>query len=438
MWGTEPIRERVLFCVLLGLAAATAGQGRLQADWPWWRGPLGNGTWVKGKIPARFPKTGLPIAWKAKVGPGYSGITVAEGRVYTMDRPRGSKDERVICWSARTGQLLWEHRYRADYGDLPYGKGPRSTPTVMGRLVYTLGAVGHFCCLHAWTGKVYWQRDLAREAGAKMPEWGFAASPVVFRDLVILHAGLGPHGCLAAFDRLTGKEVWRSGYDPVGYATPMLFRYRGRTGLLAWTPRHIACFDPYTGKMFWRIPYRVTYGVSIATPIIAGDLIFVSGYWEGAKAIRLGRTLETARLVWEENRFLRGLMAQPLHRGGYGYLLDKRHGLVCFRLKDGRKVWTDGNRLTPRERNPQATMVWIGRTDHILALNAKGELVHARLTPAGYDEIDRVPLVGPTWAHPAYSGQAVFARDDQKIVKALLPIPTRARSGSPPAADSGP
>ena len=415
---TARVLRTVACLCCLSLVATTSV---MADDWPRWRGPEGNGRWVDGVIPGPFPGDRLEVDWRVPIGPGYSGVAVADGLVYTMERLTRRKQERVVCRSARNGQTVWQYAYDADYGELAYGSGPRATPTVWRGRVYTLGAVGHLHCFDARTGKVLWRRDLERESRARRPEWGFAASPVIYGDWVIIHAALQPGGCYAAFDGRSGREIWRAGDDPVGYSTPVVVRYRGRDGLIGWTPRHIMGLDPATGRILWRFPYRVTYGVSIATPLVADDTIVVCGYWEGSKAVRLGATFEEARLLWEENRYLRGLMSQPLHRGRVAYLLDKRHGLVGFDLASGTKRWTDGNRLTRRERNPQATMVWIGQTDHILALNAGGQLIHARLSPDGYEEFDRAALVDKTWAHPAYCDGAVFARDDHQLVKARLP-----------------
>ena len=177
------------------------------------------------------------------------------------------------------------------------------------------------------------------------------------------------------------------------------------------------------GRVQWEIPYKVTYGVSIATPIFRDGIVLVCGYWEGSKAIRLGDSPQDAELLWEENRNLRGLMSQPLYKDRYVYLLDKARGLVCFELASGKTQWTDGNRLTPRGRNPQASLVWLGDTNRALALNADGELVQVRLTPEKYEELARTKIVGQTWAHPAYSGRFVYARDDEHLVCMRLPAP---------------
>ena len=160
----------------------------------------------------------------------------------------------------------------------------------------------------------------------------------------------------------------------------------------------------------------MTYGTAIATPIFRENIVFVSGYWEGAQAIRLGTKPGDAKLLWKDRRNLRGLMSQPLYRNGYAYLLDKRHGLTCFELKTGKKLWDDDNRMTPKGRNPQATMVWLGRTDRAIILNSDGELILARLTPKGYTEQSRAKIIGNTWAHPAYAWGRVFARSNSELV----------------------
>jgi outer membrane protein assembly factor BamB len=334
-----------------------------------------------------------------------------------MDYQREPEEvERIVCRDATTGTLLWGHSYNVKYGDLSYGNGPRAAPTVSGQRLYALGAVGHLHCLDAATGEPLWSKDLAREAGARIPIWGFAASPVVFEHLVIVHVGAEPDGCLIAFDRRAGREVWRSLPDPAGYATPIVAQCRGVSQLVCWTPTHVRGLDPRTGSLYWSIPFEVTYGTSIATPIFQDSTVLVSGYYEGSKAIRVGDDPADATILWEDRRNLRGLMSQPLYRDGHGYLLDKRHGLTCFELATGKKLWDDANHMTPKGRNPQATLVWIGDADRAIILNSDGDLILARLNPAGYVEQSRTNIIGPTWAHPAYAAGCVYARDDTELV----------------------
>jgi len=404
---------RILLPISLALTALCGYS--LGEDWPQWRGKHQNGVWIpSGEIAKKWPTSGPKVVWTQPIGAAYSGLAVAKGRVYTMDR-LGNR-ERVICLDEKNGKVIWIRDYPAKYGKLTYSKGPRSTPTVAGNHVYTFGAVGHLVCLNAKNGEVVWKKDLVSSHKAKQPEWGFAASPAIFGELVIVHAGLQPNGCFAAFDRKTGKEVWRSGSDPVGYCTPLFIQHQSGTAMVGWTPRNVLAISPQTGRILWKIPYKVTLGVAIASPIFHRNTLLVCGYWEGSKAIQVGPHAKRAKLLWEENRFLRGLMSQPLYRGGYVYLLDKKHGLVCFELRTGKKKWSDKNRLTPRGRNPQVTLVWIGKTDRAMCLNSNGELVQIRLTPNKYDELARAKIVDATWAHPAYVGTRMVVRDDKRII----------------------
>lgn len=397
-------------------------------DWPQWRGPHADGRWNAPRLKSPWPLEGLHTRWRTAVGGGYSGVVVHGERAYTMDRQAEPKEkptrevERVLAYDLNDGRLVWKHEYQVTYGNLDYGNGPRAAPTWSAGHVYTLGAMGHACCLDAETGQPIWQRDLVAEEQAAIPQWGLAASPIIFQNLVILHPGL-PGGCFVALDGAAGQEQWRAGDDPGGYATPILVRHRGRHLMIGWTPEHVVGVDPAIGTLLWKIPYKVTYGVSIATPIFVPEteMVLVCGYWEGSKAIQLGPRPEDARLAWEDNENLRGLMSQPLRRGKLAFLLDKSHGLTCFELATGAKLWDDRHQLTPRGRNPQASLVWLGDSEEILALNSEGELVHARLSADGYRELSRAKIIGPTWAHPALAGSVVVARSDEELVCVELP-----------------
>ncbi|MED5449203.1 MAG: PQQ-binding-like beta-propeller repeat protein [Planctomycetota bacterium] len=184
---------------------------------------------------------------------------------------------------------------------------------------------------------------------------------------------------------------------------------------MCWTPSHVRGLDPKTGKVAWSHEYKVHNGVSISMPIFHRGIVLVSNYWEGVQAIKLTDNLAKATFAWEDRRNLRSLMSQPLYRGDHGYLIDKRHGLTCFELATGKKIWDDGNRMTPKGRNPQATMVWLGESDRVVVLNSDGELLLVRLAPDGYHEISRTRVIGPTWAHPAYAWGCVYVRNDETI-----------------------
>ncbi len=392
--------------------AATAVAG----EWPQFRGPEADGTWVCPDLPLVLDDDVIGRVWKQELGGGYSGITVADGRAYTMDRtPEG---ERIVCLDAATGEPVWEHAYAADYDGLDYGSGPRASVTIVGGTAFALGAVGHVHCLDAKTGAMRWSVDSVATLQAERPTWGFAASPVIRGDTVICHLGL-PGGAFVAFDRGDGREVWRGSDDPAGYATPTI----DGDLMVAWTPEHIQGLDPDSGDVFWSIPYPIKYGVSIAKPIVHEGIALVCGYWHGSKAVRLGDGGRDAELLWEQEESIRGLMAQPLFKEGVVYLIDRERGLMAFELDTGDVLWDDAedHSVTPSDRNPQATLVWVRDAPHrptgrVLILNANGELLSATLTPDGFTIHSRAQIIGKTWAHPAYADGHVFARTDSEIV----------------------
>lgn len=391
-----------LALILLALPA-------LAQDWPRFRGPHGDGAWNPPGLPADLANLAPRPLWKQSVGGGFGGVTASGGRVFVMDRQKAPEEiERVLCFDARDGKPLWEQRYAVRYGSMEYGTGPRASVTIHDGRAYAFGATGIATCLDAATGEVRWQKDLVKECGAVEPKWGFSASPFIWKNDVLFHCGAKPNGSVVALDLATGAERWRGGSDPAGYCTPAVLDGR----LIQWGPEHVAALEPGTGRELWRVPYKITYGVSIAQPIAHEGLVFVAGYWHGARAIRA----TDGQLAWSEEKTLCGLMSQPLYRDGHAYLLTKSDGVVCFKLADGTIRWKDAH-LTPKDRNPQMSLVWADEQRGIACgLNATGELVFARLTPEKCEELGRHAIIGKTWAHPAFVRNAVFARSDTELV----------------------
>jgi len=355
------------------------------------------------------------LLWKASVGKGFGGVTVRDGRVYLMDRQTSPEEqERVLCFSATDGKVLWQHAWPVKYGEMGgYATGPRISVTIADGKAYALGATGMAACFEAATGKVVWKLDTVKELKARVPQWGFAASPFLWEDTVLLHLGAEGGGSVVALDKATGRERWRGGRDPAGYCTPEVIVHEGQPQLIQWGPEHVQALDPDSGAELWTYPYKITYGVSIAQPLYRDGVLLVSGYWHGAKALRPGAQ---PQLVWEEEKKMCGLMSAPLFKDGLVYMLDKTEGLTCFQLSDGSIRWQDGNQLTPKDRNPQLSLVWLDQSQNLVALlNAVGELVYARLKADGAEVLARHQVIGKTWAHPAFTKDSLFARSDTEL-----------------------
>ena len=396
-------------------------------DWPRWRGPNGDGLWSGPNILRELPATGLTQVWKTKVFPGYSGITAKDGLVYLMDRPvsdRGKGVERIVCLDAKKGLQVWSFSYPSEYKDMGYGKGPRSSVTIMDGRVFSLGATGVALSLDARTGKKLWMRDLVSEENATIPIWGFSSSPEPLGNEILFHVGCQPYGSILALSQASGETKWKVGKDDkAGYAPPLLINPSGEQQLVCWGPNQVMGLPIGGGKAFWEIPYKVKNGVSITKPIFVDGVLLVSGYWHGTRAIVFGENKTDAKILWSDEENLRGLMSQALYRDGICFLLDRSSGLTAFELRTGNILWHDDHQLTPADRNPHASIVW---SDHgagdALALNADGELVFINLGENGYSEYWRDQVVGKTWAHPAYYMNLVFSRDDDSVVCHELPL----------------
>ena len=406
--------------LFLGSELITCGE-----DWSRWRGNSGDGTWDGPNLMKELPESGLKKCWQYKVSPGYSGVTVANALAYLMDKPSGEngEQERVICVNVNSGELVWEYVYPVNYAKLDYGKGPRASVTVNNGKAYGMGAMGHAFCLDAKLGNKIWSRNLVEEEGSPPPIWGYSSSPEPYNDVILFHAG-GESGNVLALDATSGITRWKVGDDKkAGYAPPILIRMDDREQLICWGPNKIMGLPVGGGSPYWNIPYAVKYGVSIAKPIFVDGTVLVCGYWNGSRAIKLAKNGYDAEILWAEEEALRGLMAQPLHREGIIYLLDRSNGLTAFELKTGKILWRDGHKLTAAGRNPHATLIWLSKTGGgALSLNAEGELVYLDLSPEGFDEHWREQVCGETWAHPAYTGSKILARDDRSLYCWELPV----------------
>jgi outer membrane protein assembly factor BamB len=389
------------------------------ADWPQWHGPNRAQVWAVRNLPA-LPKE-VPALWRKPIGGGFGGVAVARGRVFVLDRQKTPREvERVLCMDLDTGETKWVREYPVKYAGLDYGIGPRATPTVYDGRVYTFGAVGHLHCLDAKTGDVIWSHDCKTEFKATLPTWGLASSPLIDGDRVVVQAG-GADACVIAFDRTTGKVGWKALNDRAGYTSPVRIEVGANKLLVAWTAENINALDAESGKVLWSVPFYISYDVAIADPVWHAGVLLCGQYWEGSKALTLDANGLNPTVAWESKK-LRLLMSTPLVRDGFAYALDWKNGVSCVDLKTGAVKW-DGFKVSTDARNPHAALTWTGDGE-VLALNDKGELIRAKLSPQKFEELGRMKIFGGSWAHPAFARGRVVVRDDHEIVCVRLTGPT--------------
>ncbi|GIW85626.1 MAG: hypothetical protein KatS3mg107_1286 [Gemmataceae bacterium] len=446
----------------LGILLIFSGSwGLLWADdWPQWLGPQRDGIWREQGILDKFPPEGLKARWRTPIGVGYAGPAVAQGRVYVMDLvpsndlpesgfakgARVTGQERVLCLDAASGKELWKHSYPVEYR-ISYAAGPRCTPAVDGERVYTLGAMGHLHCLEAATGRVVWSKDFLKDYAASLPTWGFAAHPLLDGNKLICLVGGRKNQLVIAFDKRTGQEIWsaESCSGDFGYCPPMIYTFAGRRQLIIWHSRAVLGLDPETGRRLWRVDWEVRAALTAPTPRqIEGDKLFLTSFYNGSTLLRVGA--DRAEIIWQskakgerpnQTTDLSAIMPTPVVQGAYIYGVCSYGELRCLEWATGKRVWmtmkATRGRYTPAqvaaEEEPANNERWsnaflIPHADRCFLFNEQGELILARLSPQGYQEIGRTVLLEPTnrmagrkvvWSHPAFADKCIFVRNDQEI-----------------------
>jgi outer membrane protein assembly factor BamB len=438
--------DRTRWWFLAGCAAALLASPALADDWPQWLGPQRDGVWRETGIVETLPEGGPKVVWRAKVAAGYTGPAVAGGRVYLMDRQLapGAKNhneamfphrpgkgipgnERVLCLNAADGKLLWKHEYDCPY-TVSYPAGPRATPVVRDGRVYTLGTEGHLLCLDATTGKVAWQRDFTKEYEVKAPLWGHSAHPLLDGQKLICMVG-GDGTTVVAFDKDTGKELWRalSAKGP-GYCPPMIYQAGGKRQLIVWHAEAVCGLDPETGQEYWSVPAATYQEMSIATPRKDGELLFVTAYPSTAVMIKLAGDRPSAEVAWKgaptKKTGFFTVFSTPFFQDGHLYGISSGGVLTCIKADTGERLWQTSQPHGPKPEG-SAEVFLVKNGDRWFLANEKGDLIIAKLSPKGYEDVSRAHLLKPTgaafgrmvlWSHPAYANRCMFWRNDEELI----------------------
>jgi len=439
----------ILLCVTL----CRHSEGIRADDWPQWMGPQRDGVWRETGILRTFPQDGPRVRWRTKIGGGYAGPAVVANRVYVTDKqlPGGTTDpanpfergrreatERVLCLDDADGSIVWKHEYDCPY-TVSYPAGPRTTPVVRNGRVYTLGSEGHLFCLKADSGEVVWAKNFQTDYGREQsPMWGYSANPLLDGDRLICLIG-GKGTAVVAFHKETGKELWRAldtdGAHGSGYSSPIIIEAGGTRQLIVWHTTALSSLDPETGTVLWEQPFTSQSGLSVATPRVSGDLLFISAFYNGSLLLNLDRQQPKATKVWRRHGqnekitdALHCLISTPVIEGDYIYGVCSHGELRCLDLKTGDRVWSTFE-ATSGQSARWGTAFLVKHEDRYFLFSEQGDLIIARLTPQGYEELSRAHLLEPTgpsqrrdvvWTHPAFANRNVYARNDREIISVSL------------------
>ncbi|MCG8606176.1 PQQ-like beta-propeller repeat protein [bacterium] len=431
-------RSLVKVCSFVLIVLIICLENTAHADeWPQWRGPNRDGVWSETGIIDQFSEGAIVAKWSVAISSGYSGPTVADGRVYVTDRlTKPNQVERVHCFDWQTGEKLWSYTYDCVYSNVSFVAGPRASVTIHDGYAYSLGTMGHLYCFDAKSGKVLWGKNLNAEYEIRMPIWGIASAPLIEGDLLIIQAGGSNNSCLLALDRKTGAEQWRALDDRASYSAPIIVEHLSKRILVCWTGDNVVGLNPQSGELYWQYPHPPKQMVlGVADPLPYGNRLFFTGFYDGALMLRLASDKIDVQKVWrrvgdseQQTDGLHSIIAIPVILDGYIYGVDSYGELRCLEAGTGKRVWED---LTAVPKARWSTIHFIRNHHQIWMFNERGELLITSLSPKGLTIHSRAKLIEPTteqlnsrggvtWSHPAFAYKHVFARNDKELVCASL------------------
>jgi outer membrane protein assembly factor BamB len=385
----------------------------LATQWPQWRGPNRDGVVPAASVPAAWPAK-LSAQWRQTVGEGYSSPVVEAGRVYVHSRQ--DPDEVVTALDAGTGVPAWTARYRAAFDKNKYAsamsKGPFSTPLVANGRLFTLGTTGVLTSFDAATGEVKWRKDWSAEVDTSKLFTGTAMSPIVDSGLLVVHVGDDGGGTFRALDPGTGSEKWSlEGHGP-GYASPIVASFGGTRQIVTLTDKAVVGIEIATGKELWQIPFPDDWNENIVTPVVAGDVLVVSGTRQGTfgyRMVKKGGGFKPSR-AWH-NTDVPMYMSSPVVDGAfvYGFSNRRKGQLFCLDAKTGTVRWaTEGRAGTNAAIQSAGT--------NLLVLLTEGDLLVVRRTPEKFEELRRYTVAeGQAWAHPVLVNGGIIIRSGDAV-----------------------
>lgn len=404
--GSPLRRGRAAVAALLVALAAPALPA---ADWPGWRGIHRDGI-AADPLPASFPQQPAP-RWRVAAGHGYASPVVAGGRLVLLEESGGKEVARAL--DTRTGKDVWRTPFATAWSD-EFEPGPRCTPLVDRGLVFVQSAQGEFACLSLGDGHrlwgvnfadlgMRWVNDRHANVGAAVRR-GHTGSPVVAGDRVLVQVGATNGAAFVAFERTSGRVLWKSLDDATCYSSPLLATLAGREQLVAATCEGLVGIAVADGAPLWRFPFRTGANRNVLTPVVTGDSVLFSSHTTGFRrlAIRPDGNAQSAAETWF-NRGLRINLPTPVLVGGHLYGTGPARDLVCVDASDGRVRWSEPG---------------LGEVSQVIASGPRllvqlesGEVRLLAASPDRYQELGRFQACGKTYSLPAWSDGVLYVRD---------------------------
>ena len=383
-----------------------------KADWPGFRGPRRDSIIRGVRIETDWSKSPPVALWRRPIGPGWSSFAVRGDLLYTQEQ-RGD-EEMVACYKVSTGEPVWTHRDAVRFWESNGGAGPRGTPTLSKDRVYAFGATGILNALDAGTGKVVWSRNVASDTSRKVPDWGFASSPLVVDDMVMVAAS----GTLAAYDAATGKPRWVGPQRGGSYSSPQLVTLDGVEQVLLLSPPGAISVAPADGKLLWEHKWEggaiVQPGLTADGDVLINAMSMTGGSGMRRIAVAHGTGGWTAEERWTSNGLKPYFNDFVVHEG-HAFGFDGSI-LSCIDLQDGKRQWKGG-------RYGNGQLVLLADQDLLLVLSEEGELALVGATPDQFTGLARFPAIdSKTWNHPVLVRDVLLVRNGEEMAAFRLSL----------------
>ena len=398
--------------------ASQAATGSPAIAWTQWGGPHRNFQTEAAGIKDHWPANGPKVIWKRPLGEGYSSPAVENSVLYTMYGRPG--EEIVMSADASTGKTLWELTNPMTFhSDAPeQGNGPYTTPLIVGDRLFTTGVAGRLQAINKKTRKLIWTQELWSEHKGTRTMYGYASSPIAYRDTVIVPVG-GQGHAMMAFHQSDGSVAWSKGSIGNAYSSPLIINIDGLDQLVQVMDGLVFAQNPLNGDLQWQIPFKAGYGIAVSTPVWGpGNLLFVSAEYDaGSKVIQLQRSGQQVKAteLWSSNR-LRLHHGNAMRIGDTIYFTSGGKGsqpiLTAVDAKTGNIHW--------QERSiAKATFVWADQK--LITLDGDGNLMIAYPSPQGFKVAAKAELLTSlAWTPPTLVGTRLYIRDRRNIMAVEL------------------
>ena len=391
-----------------------------RAEWPGFRGPARDSVIRNVRIETDWSASPPAEVWRRPVGPGWSSFSVRGDLFYTQEQ-RG-EEEIVSCYRLSTGDPVWRHRDTVRFYESNGGAGPRATPTIDGDRIYAHGATGILNALDATSGKLLWSRHVAKDTSRALPIWGFASSPLIVDDLVVVAAS----GTLAAYDKVSGDLRWKGPSYGGSYSSPHRVTLDGVDQIVLLGGPGTISVSPADGKVLWIhewVPGPIVQPALTEDGDLLVNAIAATG-GIGTRRLHVTRGPDAWNLEerWTTNGLKPYFNDFVVHKG-HAFGFDGAI-LSSINLQDGKRNWKGG-------RYGNGQMILLAEQDLLLVLSEDGELALVSATTDGYREIAKfTALDGKSWNHPVLVGSTLLVRNGEEMAAFRLTLDGAARTSS--------